>query len=81
MQTPVPLCPTCSTPLLWMNDFNQWYCPKCRLYPFVQRKDELSAFIDNLTSNAYYCPHCGQPSLTWYPQYQKWYCHVCRSYK
>ncbi|MCX8173111.1 MAG: CpXC domain-containing protein [Thermoplasmata archaeon] len=82
MAAPVPLCQYCKTPLLWLNEANQWYCPKCRIYPFIQRKDELSSVFDNIgSSNTYYCPHCGQTALVWYPQYQRWYCFVCRNYK
>ncbi|MBO3832420.1 MAG: hypothetical protein FGF51_03415 [Candidatus Brockarchaeota archaeon] len=29
---PVPTCPKCNTPLMYVQQYQRWYCPTCREY-------------------------------------------------
>lgn len=29
---PVPTCPKCGTPLIYVQEYQRWYCPTCREY-------------------------------------------------
>ncbi len=29
---PVPTCPKCNTPLMYIQQYQRWYCPTCREY-------------------------------------------------
>lgn len=31
-QATTPTCPVCGTPLVYVQEYNRWYCPKCQKY-------------------------------------------------
>ena len=64
------LCPTCRSPVRFIDQYQQWWCDNCRRYCPPQAPIQPQQAL---------CPKCGQP-LSFIQQYQSWYCNGCQKY-
>ncbi len=75
-QVPVVVnpCPACGRELLYVKQYDRYYCMHCRTYPPPLVKVERSA-----TPTALACPTCGR-ALSFIAQFNRHYCHYCHRY-
>ena len=64
------LCPTCRSPVRFIDQYQQWWCDNCRRYCPPQAPIQPQQAP---------CPKCRQP-LSFIQQYQSWYCNRCQKY-
>ncbi len=66
----IPRCPTCGKPLIYVPQYDKWYCRNCEKYV-----DLPPSILEHVPK----CPTCGKP-LSYIEEYQKWYCYNCNKY-
>ena len=84
--SPRYICPYCNSDLKYVPSYGQWWCDKCRFYPYdrstarraVDEIDDIFSQIeDELGSRS--CEYCGI-TLRYIDQYKQWWCPNCRRY-
>lgn len=85
-------CQTCGQPLVWVPQYNQWYCNTCKSYIQPQQQypgqqkgfldnlmDDVSKELDGLGGSNYRCQTCGN-QIRFVEMYHRWYCDFCKRY-
>lgn len=79
-------CPNCRNYLRFIHQYNQWWCDRCRIYPYsgssqIQHQPHPQHTFEQVTNAqaATICNHCGN-TLEFVSQYNQWWCARCRRY-
>lgn len=76
----IRICPTCGTPMKWVEKYALHYCYSCKKYAPTQRRMRVqkrlpaSMLVDQTT-----CPRCGH-GLRFVHRYSAYFCEKCRKY-
>lgn len=71
-------CPNCTSNLVFVYQYNQWYCNSCRRYPYLPPQVKPQPPTSNSQPNQ--CPRCSS-QLRFVHQYNNYWCDRCRSYQ
>jgi ribosomal protein S27AE len=78
-------CQRCGTQMTYMQQHNQWFCPRCQAYipaapvqntATMMERDITDAF-NSLTGPTTTCPYC-RGAATLNSQYNRWFCGYCK---